>query len=153
MAVSDEKQYEYLTSQCRYVDQKISDTFNLFIKLAITITGGVFFLAWKLPQNDPARSQLGAAANALMILLGISMVFNIVNYLRSWYNNRKAVCILVPDVPPPPRVHWFTSEAVLCVLIIAFCVGFIFVNPLRQSERDETGTQNGLAQEVRQADK
>jgi hypothetical protein len=153
MAVSGDKKYEYLTSQCRYLDQKISDTFNLFIKLLITVTGGVFFLEWKLPLNDPARSQFGLAANALMIMLCISLVVSIFNLLRSWSGNRKAISELVPDIPPPPKFYWYTTEVVFCFLIIAFCVSFVFLNPLSKTKGKIIGTQKEITQKVSPANK
>ena len=46
MNIPEEKQYEYLTHHLEYLNDKIIETFLLFIKLAIAIIGGIFFL-WR----------------------------------------------------------------------------------------------------------
>ena len=47
MEVPQEKQYEHITGHLQYINEKIYQSFTLFIKLASTIGGGVFFFLSK----------------------------------------------------------------------------------------------------------
>jgi len=130
MSVSDDAQYNFLTSECRYKNEKIIEAFNLFIKLSISIVAGVFFLDWKLPTDDLKRCKLSYGSDALFLLVGISMVLLILNNLRSWHGYRKEVSQLFTKVPPPKGPFWFSSEALMCVVIVLACIGFLMFNPL-----------------------
>lgn len=130
MDVSADAQYNFLTSECRYKNEKIIEAFNLFMKLATSIVAGVFFLDWKMAADDPKRCKLSHGADAFFLLVGISMVFLILNNLRSWRGYRKEVSRLVTNVPAPKGPFWFSSEALMCVVIALACAGFLIFNPL-----------------------
>lgn len=50
MAIDDEKRYEFITEQLRYVNEKIIEAFTLFVKLTSAIMAGIvwnFYLCRK----------------------------------------------------------------------------------------------------------
>ncbi len=100
MEASSDKHYENLTIHLRYLNDKIIEAFSLFIKLATTIIGGVFFLHLKLPQADSQRASMRYATNGLIILVGLSMILLIWDNLFSWLRYRKALNDNFPFTKP-----------------------------------------------------
>jgi len=130
MEIPQEKQYEHLTGHLRYINEKIYQSFTLFIKLASTIGGGVFFLHWKLPLEDAKRCSLSTATNLLFILVSISMIILILNNLRSWYDYRKVLSKQYPAIPDNKNIFRWLTEAVMCIVIVIACIAFLKLNPL-----------------------
>jgi uncharacterized membrane protein len=130
MKIPLEEQYEYLTSHLRYINEKIYQSFTLFIKLATTVVGGVFFLHWKLLPCDDKRFSLSAAANLLFVLISFSMIVLILNNLRSWYGYRKRLSKQYPNIPNDKNIWRWVTEAVMCLVIVITCIVFIKYNPL-----------------------
>lgn len=130
MDIPDEKQYEYLTGHLQYLNEKIIQSFTLFIKLATTTVGGVFFLDWKLVPDDAKRPSVSSAVDLLFILISFSMIFLILDNLRSWLEFRKTLSEQYPDIPIRKSVLHFASEGVMCVVIVITCIGFLKLNPL-----------------------
>ena len=65
------QQREYLTTQLRRLNERINESFALFIKLATTIIGGAFYLHWKLgPPEVSLRTSLAFAVDYLLISPG-----------------------------------------------------------------------------------
>ena len=130
MDIPEEKQYVHLTSHLRYLNEKIMESFTLFIKLASAIIGGVFFLHWKLDWQDLKRNSFGHASDLLFILVSISMVLLILNNLRSWHEYRRTLSEQYPDIPLKRSLFTSASEALMCLIIAATCIGFLVFNPL-----------------------
>lgn len=130
MEIPSDKQYEHLTSHLRYISEKIYQSFTLFIKLTTTIVGGVFFLHWKLPLEDPKRLSLSTATDLLFVLICISIIVLILNNLRSWYGYRKRLSEQYPEIKNDKNIWRSLTEAVMCIFIIITCIGFLVYNPL-----------------------
>ena len=130
MEIPREKQYEHLTNHLRYINEKIYQSFTLFIKLAGTVVGGVFFLHWKLPLEDSKRCSLSIATDLLFILISTSMIVLILNNLRSWYGYRKRLSEQYPAIPNKKNVSRWITEAVMCIVIVMTCIVFVKFNPL-----------------------
>ena len=124
------QQYEYLTSQLRYHNEKIFQFFTLFLKLATTIVGGIFYLHWKLPIDDPKRASLALASDLFFILISLITIILIWNILRSWLDYRKTLSLQYPDIPYSPKFTDWISEAFMCGFIFIICIGFLYFNPL-----------------------
>lgn len=130
MEIPLEKQYEFLTSHLRYINDKIYQSFTFFIKIATTVIGGVFLLHWKLPLEDPKRNSLSTATDLLFILISLSMLLIIWNNLRSWRGYRKVLSEKYPEIPPnKSKLRWIT-EITMSLVIVLSCVGFLIYNPL-----------------------
>ena len=130
MEIPSEKQYEHLTSHLRYINEKIYQSFTLFIKLTSTVVGGVFFLHWKLSLEDPKRCSFSTATDLLFILISTSMIVLILNNLRSWYNYRKRLSEEYPAIPNDKNIWRSVTEAVMCIVIVITCIAFLIFNPL-----------------------
>jgi hypothetical protein len=130
MKIPEDKQYENLTTHLRYLNEKIIQSFNLFVKLATAIVGGVFFLNWKLVPGCLQRAKLHNAASGLFVLVSLSMIFLILRNLLAWRGYRKELSRQYPDIVLTKGCHWWISEAVMCFLIAVSCIGFLVFNPL-----------------------
>jgi hypothetical protein len=130
MEVSKEKQYEFITGHLQYVNEKIYQSFTLFLKLASAIVGGVFLLHWKLSPEDAKRASFECATDWLFILVTFSMIFLILNNLRSWFGYRKALSELCPTIPFEKNAWRCGTEVVMCLVIVIACIGFLLYNPL-----------------------
>jgi hypothetical protein len=130
MEIPSEKQYEHLTSHLRYINDKIYQSFTLFIKLATTVIGGVFILHWKLPLEDPKRCSLSIATNWLLVLISISMLILIWNYFRSWRGYRKRLSEQYPAIPNDKNIWRWVTETVMSIVIFITCIAFFVFNPL-----------------------
>ena len=130
MEVPQEKQYEHLTGHLQYINEKIYQSFTLFIKLASAIVGGVFFLHWQLSPEDAKRTSLACATDWLFILVSFSMIFLILNNLRSWFGYRKALSEQYPTIPFKKNTWRWATEVVMCLVIVIACIGFLLYNPL-----------------------
>lgn len=124
-----EKQYEYLTTQLRYLDDKIFRSFALFIKLATAVIGGTFYLYLKFPDLR-GWTLLMFATNAAFVGIGLGNILLISNNLRSWQEHRKTLTVRYKGIPPLEGVGWGLSEVVTCVGIALSVVGFLLINPL-----------------------
>lgn len=133
MKIPEEKQYEYLTHHLEYLNEKIIESFVLFIKLATAIVGGVFFLRWKLTNNDPSQSSFLHLSNMLFWLVGISSIVLITNNLCAWREYRKTLSKEYQDIRPSNSVRWWLSEAIMCFVILMACILFSFNNPLSKN--------------------
>jgi len=130
MAISDDKQYEEFKTHLRYLNDKMIEAFNLFIKLSTAIVGGTFFLHLKLEANDPQRLHIATGTDALMLLVAIGMTLVVINNLRAWHSYRSTLSKLFPEIPKRTKFwSWFT-EVLMCVLMIGVAWGFHALNPL-----------------------
>ncbi|MFC1539155.1 hypothetical protein ACFL6H_07015 [Candidatus Latescibacterota bacterium] len=130
MAVSDDARYNYLSEECRYKNEKISEAFNLFIKMATSITAGVFYIHSILGEDNPQRLTLRHGAIAIFILISGTSLFLILNHTRSWYNHRNQKHELFPEIPAPGGWGWISTELVMFFVIVFTFVAFMILNPL-----------------------
>jgi len=130
MKIPEEKQYEYLTHHLEYLNDKIIDSFELFIKLSTAIIGGVFFLYWKLKDSELSGACFVLISNILLCVVGIAMILLIINNLLAWRAYRKTLSEQYPDILPPHWIKWWLSEVIMILLILTTCILFSFNNPL-----------------------
>lgn len=130
MKIPEEKQYEYFTSHLQYINEKIYHSFTLFIKLATTIVGGVFFIHWKLSPEDAMSASIGNAANLLFGMVSFSMGILILNNLRAWCGYRERLCDQYPEIPQSKYFFRWLTEIVMSAVIVITNYGFIKFNPL-----------------------
>jgi len=131
MNIPEEKQYEYLTSHLEYLNEKILESFALFIKLATAIIGGVFLLHWKLEENKLSGASFVNMSNMLFWVVGISIIFLIFNNLLAWRAYRKTLSEEYPRIKLPNCFRWWISEVVMGLLILTTCILFSCYNPLK----------------------
>src|ERR1035437_2372226 len=115
--VDDNKQYEWLTSQTRYHNEKIIEAFSLFVKLASGIVAG---LIWLITQkiDDTMKHKLMELIPFLFLLVGVSTGFMIIFNFRSWWGYRKAFSDLVgAERVPRPKWTAFSTELIMLVVM------------------------------------
>jgi len=130
MDIPEEKQYEYLNHHLEYINDKIIGAFELFIKLATVIIGGVFFLRWKLSEYELNGTSFVAMSNILFWVVGISMIIHILNNLRAWLQYRKTLSEQYPKIPSPTNFWRLLNELTMCLVILMTCILFSWFNPL-----------------------
>ena len=101
-SVSKEERYKFVTSQCVYCNEKIIQSFTLFLKLVSTLAGGVIWLRLQ-PNWADVWSKVESLAVWLLILLGIGTVLMIYRYVVAWWGFRKAESALTAGAVPEPR--------------------------------------------------
>lgn len=123
--VPTDKQYEYFTTQLRYLDDKIFRSFSLFIQLAIVIVGGRFYIEAHPELNN--RALLIHLINWVFVGIGLGIIFLISNNLRSWQDYRKELTDRYINVPELGRSVWQASEWFGCVGIVASVAAFLSI--------------------------
>jgi magnesium-transporting ATPase (P-type) len=130
MDIPEEKQYEYLTHHLEYLNEKIIESFELFIKLATAIIGGVFFLHWRLAENNLSGASFVQMSNILFWVVGISVIILIFNNLHAWRSYRTTLSKEYPDIPISKPIWWWLSEVMMGLVILLTCILFSRFNPL-----------------------
>lgn len=129
--VQDSDRYQFVTGQTRYYNDKIIESFNLFIKLASAIVAGVLWLHLQ-ELDDPTKTHYGQMAMLVLGLVTLGTGLLLLNNLRAWWGYRKAESALVGEetVPPPHFPMSCSSEILEVSMMIVFCVVFVVLNPL-----------------------
>lgn len=125
--ISIEKRYEHITKMLEYCNEKIIQSFNLFIKLFSLVIGGYFWLY----IQDKEVNLLGKINSYFPLLLGTISAICIIQiwgYWQSWYGYRKAESKLVgvKDLPLPKLPKALLLELVMTIVIILSVVLAIF---------------------------
>jgi hypothetical protein len=126
--VGDEKQYEFVSGQVRYHNEKIIESFEFFIKVFTTVVGGSIWLSM---QKDVA-TKFGAyqtLSNSVVSVITIVAVIRVLENLRAWHGYRNAQCRLEPSIPKPKPIRASVSEAVMVLGMITAAVLFVRFNP------------------------
>jgi len=120
--ISDVEQYKEVTSMMRYYNDKIFDTFKMYIQLASAIAGGY---VWLRIQAGPTALDLARyVAPALTLLVGIGAILLIAINLGSWWGYRKRLSELLnrPNLRPEfPRNGY--QEVIMGVFILLASAG------------------------------
>ena len=133
MAIPPEMRYQFVTGQIKYHNEKIIESFNLFIRL---FTGIVVAAVWLSTQPDPSKrhSLYAFLAFVLVVMLATMTIITVIANVMAWYGYRHAETGLVgADKVSPPTVPgscW--NEIGILVCIIASSVLFCIYNPLVQ---------------------
>ena len=128
--ISDEKQYEFVTRQLNYHNDKIIDSFNQFVRLISAIIAGSI---WVLTQqlNQDTHSLIGSILPWLILIISISSILLILINLRSWWNYKKTISLFVGSerVPKPKFPRSCSSEFVMILVIIITNLLFLLFFP------------------------
>lgn len=130
MEAPADKQYENITTHLRYLNDKILEAFNHFITLASAIIGGSLYIHINLAFEDPRRQGLANSSSALLSVVGAFIIVLIITNLLTWHRYRATLSAVFPDIPLNRKGTSWVSETIMCLLIIATCIGFWFLNPL-----------------------
>ena len=122
-----DKQYEYFTTQLRYLDNKIFQCFKLFIQLATIIVGARFYIQTHQPDNSELLISL---VNGLFVGVALGVIFLINNNLRSWRGYRKELYDRYIDIPELGEISWSASEWLGCGGIMISTIAFLLIDPL-----------------------
>lgn len=124
-----EKKYEYITGHLEYLNEKIIQSFTLFIKLAMAIIAGAFTLSWKIFDKIDCDYQSWAEGiNCLFSIVSICMILLILDNLRSWRGYRETLSDEY-GIKPISRSYYFSETVMVCLILLASFV-FDFFNPL-----------------------
>jgi multisubunit Na+/H+ antiporter MnhB subunit len=122
------KEYENLTSHLRYLNDKIIEASLSFAKIATAIIGGTFYFAFS--HYEKARN-FWFPVDLLMVVVGCGHILIILRNLYSWHDYRTRLSTNF-IVDRPRKVKWWhwEIEMIMCGLIVAVVVGFVYYNPL-----------------------
>jgi hypothetical protein len=120
--VSEDKEFEYVTSQIVKHVQRSVDAFKLFTQLFSAIVGGSIWLSTQRNVSPAAAKTYSHLSGWLVVLVTVIASVMIIDNYRVWYGFRLAQSRLVPTVPPPKLKS--TMTAALMVLCIEVDPGF-----------------------------
>jgi hypothetical protein len=126
--VSDEKQYEFVSEQVRYHNEKIIESFNFFIQLFSAVVGGCIWLSIQKDQNAKFPSYQ-TLSNAIVVIVAIVAVIRIAENLRAWHGYRSAQCRLEPSIPKPRPLRASAVEMIMILGIVVAAGLFYIFNP------------------------
>jgi hypothetical protein len=134
--VTDDKQYEFVSKQVRYHNEKIIGAFKLFIQLFSAIIGGTIWLS--LQPHITATRALSYAhiSDILVTVLALFSSLWVFENLRAWHGYRGAQHRLggldahgKPKIPAPRLLRASVSEAAMILIIAAATFLFWRFNP------------------------
>jgi hypothetical protein len=133
--VSDEKQYEFITSRISDLSNDTIAGLKLFIPMYSAILGGSIWLKLQLRQQSvPASYKY--LSDSLVSLLTLVCIYIVIDNLWAWWKYRNQLCRLTrrSHFPAPPP-HWSSAiiEGVICVAMAIACGMFIWFNPFGSS--------------------
>jgi hypothetical protein len=127
--IAEEKQYEYVTGQLNYHNDKIIDAFNQFVKLvSAIIAGGVWIFTQQLVKET--KVLIGKIALWLILLVCVNSVMLILLNLRAWWGYRRHLTNLVgTETVPPPRFprSCFSELVMISVIVVTTLLLFIYL--------------------------
>jgi len=111
------ERYKFVTSQLQYFNDKIIESFKLYIQLVTAISGGYL---WLKTQSQTADTLTWArvAAPALMIFVGLTIILLIIVNLSSWWGYRKAESNLLGGVVPTPVFPKSARQELVMIVVI-----------------------------------
>lgn len=121
------KEYENLTTQLRYLNDKIIEAFSSFVHIATAIIGGTFYFS--ILHYEQAKKHW-FEIDLLLIGIGSGYILFILNNLWSWYEYREELSKKFGGIDRPKPFKSCRNEILMCVLIILAVMGFVFLNPL-----------------------
>jgi hypothetical protein len=126
--VSEEKQYEFVSEQVRYFNEKIIESFNFFIKVFSAVAGGSIWLSMQKDYAGKFSSYL-TLSNSIVVLITVIAVIRVIENLRAWHGYRNAQCRLDFRIPTPRPFRASVLEALMVVGMITAAVLFWVYNP------------------------
>lgn len=125
--ISNERQYEFVTTQIRYHDEKIIESFKLFIQVLSAIVGGSIFLAKEPSLHNP---NYGPLATILVWCLGAMTIITVSVNTMAWFGFRKAEHRLNPKAPQVRHLWSYWNELAMLIVICIAVILFTLFNPL-----------------------
>lgn len=134
--VTDDKQYEFVSGQVRYHNDKIIESLNLFLKLFSAIVGGSIWLSLQPGITPTKMTAYIGVSDVLVIALAAFSSLLIFENLRAWRGYRNAQHRLGgidqegnPNIPAPRIIRASVSEgAMILTMVSAACLFWRF-NP------------------------
>jgi uncharacterized protein (DUF58 family) len=128
--VTDDKQYEFITSRITDLSNATEDGLKLFVPMFSAILGGSIWLRLQIQGAAPPSYQF--LSNWLMVLLTAVCIFLVLYNLWAWWGYRNQLVKITRSLrhpAPPPRWASAIIEAVLCAAMAIACGIFIAFNP------------------------
>jgi hypothetical protein len=100
MTVSEDKEFEYVTSQIIKHVERTVDAFKMFAQLFSVIVGGSIWLSIQSQAQETTKTYANLSNILVTLVTIISSVMIFENY-RCWWRFRTAQSKLVPHVPLP----------------------------------------------------
>lgn len=136
--ISDDKQYEFLTSQVQVLNERSVEAFKMFLQTFAAIVGGSIWLSLQPAISHSARSRFTTLSNAAVILLSVVIVVAVVDNVRAWRGYRFAMSRLggkdesgVDRIKPPGTLSTAITEGMMLAGIVAVCTIFCAANPFK----------------------
>ena len=136
MAIDKNKRYEFVTSSCRYHNEKIIQAFQLFLKLTTAVVAGIFYLSVNSPVGCKQKAIVIAANFTEGAICTVAVLLIIANLL-AWWGFRNAESEIVGKdesgnytVPKPKFPKSCLSEIVMVFVVLTTFFMFSKFNPL-----------------------
>jgi TRAP-type C4-dicarboxylate transport system permease small subunit len=133
--VSDDKQYEFVSSQVQVYNQRIADAFKLFIQLFSAIVGGSVWLSIQSHINTKSV-RFERLSDILVILVAVFCTISILENLRAWRGYREAQSRLggtdeagQPRIPGPKDFRNSKEEGTMMATMFLSAGLFCYFNP------------------------
>ena len=126
--VSEDKEFEYVTSQIvKHVERSV-DAFKMFAQLFSLIVGGAIWLSIQSNVGHKATAMYMWLSDILVLVVTFIISMMIYEDYRAWRNFRTAQSKLVPHLPlPAARAEIIKWEMIACMAV--GCVLFWLFNP------------------------
>lgn len=112
------ERYKFVTSQLSYFNDKIIESFKLYIQLISAVTGGYVAVRTQAVATPVARIAQ-VVIPGLTVFIGLGAVLLILVNLSSWWGFREAESrLLKGDVPPPVFPRSARQELVMIAAIV-----------------------------------
>ncbi len=123
--VSDLERYKVVTSQLQHLNDKILESFKLYIQLLIAITAGYVWL--RTQPNAQEMLWARPVVPTLTVFVGFTTVLLIVFNLRSWWGYRHAESSLsAGSVGPPTFPRSASQELIFIGVVIVTTIGAVW---------------------------
>ena len=139
--VSEDKEFEYVTSQIVKHIERFVDAFKMFAQLFSAIVGGSIWLSTHPGISLEATKTYSRLSIGHVILVTIIASIMIFEDYRAWRGYRAAQSRLVPHVAPPKR-RSETTGWVMILCMIAGCGLFWWFNPFIPTSKPEACVPN-----------
>jgi hypothetical protein len=126
--VSEDKEFEYVTSQIvKHVERSV-DAFKMFAQLFSAIVGGSIWLSTQPNISSEALKTYSNLSIGLVCVVTLIASFIILENYRTWRGFRQAQSKLMPHVPQPKRRAEMTGRVMIFCMITG-CGLFWWFNP------------------------
>ena len=134
--ISPEKEYEFVSGQVRYHNEKIIESFNLFIKLFSGVVGGSIWLTLQHGMTATRAASYARVSDGLACFLALLACLMIAENLRAWHGYRWAQVRLAGKnekgeyrIPPPRIIRSSVTEGGMMLSVILAVVFYCLFNP------------------------